>query len=113
MYVREVKDYTELSCQRNFNASSNIYDVAVDDNGDVYVAVSGNSTIEVFNQNGERIRTIGAKGAENGQLSNPRAIAIRGSVLYVAEGSNNRVQKLTTSGEFISKFGTEDSGKVS
>ena len=36
-------------------------------------------------------------------------VAIRGDVIYLAEYSNNRVQKLTTSGEHISTFG---SGRV-
>ena len=88
-----------------------IYDVAVDDKGDVYVAVCSNSTIEVFNQNGKQIRTIGTNGKEDGQFSSPSAIDICGSMLYVADNGNNNVQLLKTSGKFISKFGTQGSGK--
>ena len=112
MFIREARDYTKVSgSQKSFSASTYIYDVAVDDKGDVYVAVYSNSTIEVFDQNGKWIRTIGTSGKENGQFSCPSAIAIRGSMLYVADNGSNNVQKLTTSGKFISKFGTQGSGK--
>ena len=67
----------------------------------------GNHRIEVFNKEGKQIddRTIGTRGDGEGQMSNPSAIAIRGSTLYVADSSNHRIQKLTTSGKFLTKFG--------
>ena len=62
--------------------SASVYDVAVNDNGDVYAAVRGNNRIEVFNWEGKRIddRTIGTSGDGEGQFSSPSAIAIRGSI---------------------------------
>ena len=112
IFIREARDYTKVSgSQKSFSASTYIYDVAIDDKGDVYVAVCSNSTIEVFNQNGKRIRTIGTNGKEDGQFSSPSAIVICGSMLYVADNGNNNVQMLKTSGKFISKFGTQGSGK--
>ena len=112
-YVRQEKNYTSLSCQMTIALSSNPYDVAVDDNGDIYVVLYNYHCIAVFNQSGSRIRTIGTAGSygtADGQFYYPSAIAIRGNMLYVAEYSNHRVQKLTTSGNFISKFGTCGSG---
>ena len=107
LYVRQERNYSSLSNQRTFSLSAQPYDVAVDDNGDVYVAVYGYHCIEVYNKTGSRIRSIGTPdgGAGEGQLNSPSAIAIRGSMLYVAEWSNSRIQKLTTSGEFVSQFG--------
>ena len=111
VYVRQERSYTSLSGQLTFSLSSQPYDVAVDDsnyNGDVYVAVCGNHCIEVFNQSGNRIRTIGTPGSPGsgvGQFNHPSAIAIRGSLLYVADSKNNRVQMLNTWGDFISQFG--------
>ena len=110
LYVRQEKNYTSLSNQLNFNLSSTPYDVAVDDNGDVYVAVHGYHCIEVFNKTGSRIRSIGISGSPGsgeGQFYHPSAIAIRGSMLYVADSSISRVQKLTTSGKFVSQFGND------
>ena len=105
LYVRQGRNYTSLSSQLTFSLSAQAYDVAVDDNGDVYVAVYGNHRIEVYNKNGSRIRSIGTYGSGEGQFYCPSAIALCESMLYVADYNNNRVQKLTTSGEFVSQFG--------
>ena len=114
MHVRQDRSYANLSSyQRVFSSSSYVIDVAVDDNGDVYVAVYGYHCIDVFNKEGTKLRSIGtpgSNGSENGQFYNPFGIAIRGSVLYVVDQGNNRIQKMTTSGKFISKFGTSGSG---
>ena len=59
MYVRKERNYTTLSSiQQTLSLSANPYDIAVGDN-EVYVAMFGYQCIEVFNQNGQRIRTIG------------------------------------------------------
>ena len=106
LYVRQERNYTSLSKQLNFSLSAGPYDVAVDDNGDVYVVVYGNHRIKVYNKCGRRIRSIGSyRGSKERQLNCPSAIAIRGSMLYVGDSNNNRIQKLTTSGEFVSQFG--------
>ena len=53
----------------------------------------------------------GNSGSGNGQFSFPRAIAIDpvGNV-YVADAANDRIQKFTASGSFISTWGTSGSG---
>ena len=113
MYIREDRNYKSLSSsQQSFVLSGSPYDVAVEDNK-VYVALYNYHCIEVFNQNRQRIHTIGmsrSPGNADGQFNSPSAIAIQGDVLYVVEYVNCRVQKLTTSGKFMSKFGTHGSG---
>ena len=114
LYVRQPRDYASLSsCQSTFGTSNSPWGVAVDDNGDVYVAEYGYHRIYVFNQQGTRIRTIGTPGSSgsgDGQFYSPAGIAIRGDVLYITENHNHRVQKISTSGKFISKFGSYGSG---
>ena len=113
IYVRQPRTYTSLSCSRTFSLSSCPGDVAVDESGNVYVAVTGYQCISVFDQNGSNIRTIGnagSYGSGDGQFYTPYGIAVKGDIIYVCEQSNNRVQKLTTSGQFLSKFGTSGSG---
>ena len=109
LYVRQERNYSSLSDPLNFaGLSSTPYDVAIDDNGDIYVAIYGNHCIEVYSQSGSTIRTIGTPwtcGSGEGQFNYPSGIAVCGSMLYVADWNNSRVQKLTTSGEFVSQFG--------
>ena len=115
LYVRQPRNYASLTTYQNaFGTSNHPFDVAVDDHGDVYVVEYGYHCIYVFNQQGARTRTIGTPGSSgsgDGQFSSPSAIAVRGDVLYIAESNNHRVQKISTSGKFISKFGTYGSGE--
>ena len=69
MYVRQERNYTSLSSiQQTLSLSANPYDVAVEDN-EVYVAMFGYQCIEVFNQNGQRICTIGNKIHSSGSMN--------------------------------------------
>ena len=114
LYVRQQRDYSSLSGGLGtFGTSNHPFDVAMDDNGDVYVADFSYHCVYVFNQQGTRIRTIGTAGSYgngDGQFYNPAGIAIRGDVLYIADQNYHRVQKISTSGNFISKFGSSGSG---
>ena len=51
-------------------------DIAVDDNGAVYVADNLNQTVRIYNSNGEHTGSIGVPGNEPGQLHNPTSVAI-------------------------------------
>jgi sugar lactone lactonase YvrE len=114
LYVRQPREYASLaSFQSTFTTSSQPWGVAVDDNGDVYVADYGCHCVYVFNQQGTNIRTIGTPesyGNSAEEFENPADIALRGDVLYIVEESNHCVQKISASGQFISKFGSDGSG---
>ena len=114
VYVRQQRNYTDLACQKSFALSHHPYDVAVDDSGNVYVALYNYHCVEVYSQDGKRIRTIGTPAdgsyasistAKNIQFRYPSAVGIVGDILYVVEYGNSCIQKLTTSGDFLSKFG--------
>ena len=85
--------------------------VALDDSGNIYVTSGGKHSICVYDAVGRPKSTIGERGSGNGQFSNPRGIAIKGDVMYIADYSNNRVQKLTTGGTYLLAFGHEGSGE--
>ena len=61
----------------------------------------------MFDQGGHEKRTIGG----DGQFYGPRGISIKGDVMYVADTSNDLIQKLTTGGQFLQKFGQHGSGQ--
>lgn len=79
-------------------------DVAVAPNGEIYVTDGyGQSWIHQYNQQGERIRSFGGRGSQQGQLDCPHGIWIdtRGGepVLYVADRANHRLQVFSLDGQ--------------
>ncbi len=83
------------------------YDVAVDNDGNVYVAELGNHRIQKFDGFGNFITTWGSQGSGNGQFDNPTGIAVDsdGNV-YVTDSRNNRIQKFDYMGNFITTWGS-------
>ena len=82
------------------------YGIAIHDSGDIYVACDDDDCIHVYDQGGHEKRTIGSRGSGDGQFRALRGISIKGDVMYVAEYSNHRIQKLTTGGQFLQIFGS-------
>ena len=76
--------------------------VAIHDNGDIYVG-SHDGCIYVFDQIGQLKNTIGSCGCGDGQFLLIYGISIKEDVLYVADEGNHRVQKLTSSGKFLTQ----------
>lgn len=57
------------------------------------------------------VRSFGASGSGAGQFSGPEQVAVVGNDLYVADFSNNRVERFNKStGAYISQFGSPGSG---
>ena len=86
--------------------------IAIDpNNGDVYVADTGNHRIQKFTSDGAFITTWGSVGSNDGQFSSPIGITVdtAGNV-YVSDASSHRIQKFTSNGVFITKWGTGGSG---
>ena len=80
--------------------------IAVDGNGNILVADTGNGRIEKFSPTGMFLSIIGTKGNGHGQFGDPNGIAIDHSGnIYVAEvAANHRVQKLAPDGTFIAEW---------
>ena len=108
--VRPKRDYHTLCDAQQVIQCNRPACVAIHDNGDIYVG-SRDNCIYVFDQTGQLKNTIGSMGNGDGQFCNPSSISIKGEVLYVADTENHRVQKLTSSGRFLRKFGKEGSGQ--
>lgn len=92
--------------------------IAADANGHVYVADLGNDRIQKFRvqQNGtawqvQLVTTWGGKGVGPGQFQHPYGVALdaAGNV-WVADGSNSRVQKFDPNGNHLATIGTRGTG---
>lgn len=88
--------------------------VAVDSSGNIYVADTGNSRIQKFTSNEIFITKWGIAGYLNGdeysggdgELYLPRGIAVDNfDNVYVADTDNHRIQKFTSNGIFIKRWG--------
>ena len=81
--------------------------ITLDQEGNVYVADTGNNRIQVFSSNGILIREWGGKfGGRDGEMRSPAGITLdqEGNV-YVADTGNNRIQVFSSNGTFITKLG--------
>jgi hypothetical protein len=91
---------------------------ATDSAGNVYASDTGNHRIQKFNSSGTFITKWGAtflglpvSGTGDGEFNLPAGVATDSSSnVYVADTTNNRVQKFNSTGGFLTKWGTSGSG---
>jgi DNA-binding beta-propeller fold protein YncE len=78
----------------------------------LYVADSDNNRIQVFIVSlGQHLFSFGSFGSAEGQFNRPLDVEIdRDGYVFVADSGNNRIQKFTTTGDFVMSFGEEGSG---
>jgi YD repeat-containing protein len=86
-------------------------DVAIDDEGGLWVADKGNNRIEHFDADGNFVSQFGSTGSGDGQINAPSGIDLdpEGNV-WVADTGNDRIQKFSPEGEFLLKIGASGSG---
>src|SRR5271165_838618 len=87
----------------NFSLPTN---VAVDKEGNVYVTDTLNNRVEIFDADGQFIRTFGKNGDGPGQFARPKGIAIdRDGHIWVVDAVQQRVQVFDTEGRLLIYFG--------
>jgi streptogramin lyase len=86
--------------------------IAVDPNGDLYVADAGNHRIQKFTPEGQFIAQWGSYGKGSGQFDLPSEIAIdKDGYVYVVDSNNDRIQKFTNAGQFVTSWGNTGTGE--
>ena len=92
------KEHT-LTTPGDFARPSN---VAVDQDGNLYVSDTLNDRVEIFDAEGNFIRTFGKAGDGPGYFARPKGIAIDGDGhVWVADAVQNRVQVFTPEGQLL------------
>jgi RHS repeat-associated protein len=86
--------------------------IAIDSEGDVWVADEENDRVEEFDDEGEYLSQFGTEGEEEGQLQSPTDVAIdsEGNI-WVTDSGNNRVDEFNQAGEYLSSIGFESGGE--
>ena len=86
-------------------------DVAVDNDGDIYVLDELNYSVKKYTSDGRFILKWGSFGSGDGEFFKPEGIAVdKSGNVYVADTLNNRIQKFSKNGDFILKWGSFGSG---
>lgn len=108
------QNWQELSAGRVFGSAgiaqgqlSSPRQIAVGNDGKIYVAEEFAHRISVFNQDGTLAFTFGQQGGQPGPFfERPNGVAVGpdGSI-YVADTWNYRIQKFTSQGEYVTSWG--------
>ncbi|MBN1271887.1 MAG: 6-bladed beta-propeller [Candidatus Aminicenantes bacterium] len=77
-----------------------VMDIEVDAGDNIYVLDRDEAHIQVFDEQGAFIRTIGSPGAGPGEISNPWSFCLKNDTLTVAS-MDGRMSLFTTGGEFV------------
>ena len=89
--------------------------LAVDGNGNVFVADSVNNRVQKFTNTGTFLTKWGSTGSADGQFNHPQRIAVDASGnVFVTDtaccGGNTRIQKFDNNGSFLIKWGSAGTG---
>ncbi|HEX2325928.1 MAG TPA: flippase activity-associated protein Agl23, partial [Chloroflexota bacterium] len=85
--------------------------LALDAQGNVYVADSLNHRIQKFDRTGKLLSAWGTEGTGDGQFKEPMGVAVDGQGnIFVADTWNHRIQKLDSNGKFVTKWSGQSGG---
>jgi hypothetical protein len=85
--------------------------IALDSQGNAYVADEWLNRISIFTKDGDWIGKWGTPGAGDGEINRPSGLAFdENDNLYLVDSVNNRVQVFTKEGKFLFKWGSSGSG---
>ena len=105
--------HTAGETEENENDGSLIWPtaVALDREGNVYVADEWLNRISMFDRDGEWRGKWGVKGSAPGEIDGPSGLAFDADDnLLLVDSKNHRVQKFTKDGQFLAAWGTQGSG---
>src|SRR5688500_118423 len=85
--------------------------LATDARGNFYVADTKNGRIQVFDPNGQFVRSLGSTGSADGQLKEPCGVAVApDGTVVVADTWNHRIARFAPDGTWLGVWGDPDRG---
>ena len=82
------------------------YGVAVNDMDEIVVADNWNHCVQVFDSNGNFLRSFGRRGENPGEFDYPNGITIdKDRNIFISEWGNDRVQIFSWEGRYLGSFG--------
>ena len=89
------------------------FGVSVNQRGEAVVTEHDRYCVSIFRPSGEKLRSFGTYGSDQGQFERPRGVAVDGDGnILVVDGNNNRIQKFTADGRFLAAVGTKGDGPL-
>ena len=82
------------------------YGIAVSNRDEIAVADRCNHRVQIFNSNGDFVRSFGRQGNEQGEFNFPFGIAYdKDGNIFVADTNNQRIQIFSGDGRYMGMFG--------
>ena len=79
--------------------------IAINRQGELIVTEIDNNCVSIFTATGEKLRSFGVQGLDNGQFVSPNRVAVDNTNnIYVVDCDNHRVQKFTAKGHFLTSL---------
>ena len=97
------KKIRTLACQKLSYPTG----VAMDKDGNIYVADNGNHSLFKFSKEGKLMKAVEAKGKQPGEFRNPSLIKIIDDKLYICDRGNSRFQVMNMELEYVNSFGCQ------
>jgi len=86
------------------------YGVAVSNRDEIAVTDQCNHRVQIFNSNGDFIRSFGCKGSNQGEFYFPSGIVYdKDGNIFVADTNNHRIQIFSGEGRYMGMFGEKGS----
>ncbi len=85
-------------------------DVAVDEEGNIYVLDTQNDRVQKFDNQGNFILEFGKHGRSKGEFMNPTGIFVKDRI-YITDTYNDRIQVFVLNGDYLFEFGGKGSSQ--
>ncbi len=87
------------------------WDVATDENGNIYVTEFGANRVRKFDVSGNEVLSFGESGKEKGQFNQPSGIFVnKQGLIFVCDTFNHRIQKFDADGHFLKEWSRSFNG---